>query len=104
MGINSAKSWFAVDRSGKLVFFTDYINFKKGHSAVFFILYGNRIVLLLGRYYEDSIKYRPLSNHFFKRLWKILVFKVTINFMKNNARYHIERKIFLDHINTLYVK
>ena len=40
MGINSAKSWSAVDISGKLVFFTDYINVKKGHSVVFFILYS----------------------------------------------------------------
>ena len=88
----------------KIRYKLDYINFKKGHSVVFFILYGNSIVLLLGRYYEDNIKYRPLSSHFFKRVWKILVFKVTINFMKNNARYHIERKIFLNHINTLYVK
>ena len=38
MGIYSTKSWFAVDRSGKLVFFTDYINIKKGNSVVFFIL------------------------------------------------------------------
>ena len=37
MAINSAKSWFAVDRSVKLVFFADYINVKKGHSVVFFI-------------------------------------------------------------------
>ena len=32
MGISSAKSWFAVDRSGKLVFFRDYINIKIGLS------------------------------------------------------------------------
>ena len=32
MGINSAKSWFAVDRNGKPVFFTDYINVKIGLS------------------------------------------------------------------------
>ena len=44
MGINSAKSWFAVDRGGALVFFTDYINVKKGHSVVFFILYSKRYV------------------------------------------------------------
>ena len=30
MGVNSTKSWFAVERSGKLVFFTDYVNVKKG--------------------------------------------------------------------------
>ena len=42
MGINYAKSWFTVDGSGKLVFFTDYINVKKGHSVVFFILYSKR--------------------------------------------------------------
>ena len=34
MGINSAKSWFAVDKSGNSASFTDYINVKKGHSVV----------------------------------------------------------------------
>ena len=29
MGINSAKRWFAVDRSGKLAFFKDYIKSRK---------------------------------------------------------------------------
>ena len=37
MGINSAKSWFALDKSGKLALFTDYINVKEGHSVIFFI-------------------------------------------------------------------
>ena len=44
MGINSAKGWFSVDRSGKLVLFTDYIDVKKGHSVVFFIVYSKRYV------------------------------------------------------------
>ena len=44
MGIDSAKSWFAVDRSDKLIFFMDYINVKKGHSVVFFILYSKRYI------------------------------------------------------------
>ena len=44
MGIDSAKSWFVVDRSGKLIFFTDCINVKKGHSVVFFILYSKRYI------------------------------------------------------------
>ena len=48
MGINSAKSLFAVDRSGKLVFFEDYINVKKGHSVVFFILCSKRYVKATG--------------------------------------------------------
>ena len=48
MGINFAKSWFAVDRSGKRVFFTDYINVKKGYSVVFFILYSKRYVEVTG--------------------------------------------------------
>ena len=39
MGINSTKGWFVVDRSGKIVVATDYINVKKGHSVVFLILY-----------------------------------------------------------------
>ena len=38
MGINSAKSWFAVDRSGKPFFFTDYINVKKRYVEVTGIL------------------------------------------------------------------
>ena len=50
MGINSAKSWFAVDKSGKLVFFTVYINVKRGHSVVFFILYSKRYVEMMGIY------------------------------------------------------
>ena len=37
-----------VDRSGKLVFFTDYINVKKGHSVAFFILYSKRYVEVTG--------------------------------------------------------
>ena len=41
-GYEFHKSRFAVDRSGKLVFLTDYNNVKKGHSVVFFILYGKR--------------------------------------------------------------
>ena len=34
MSINSAKSWFAVDRGFKIALFTDYIYIKKGHSIV----------------------------------------------------------------------
>ena len=48
MGINSAKSWFAVDRSDKLVFFADFISAKKGHSVFFFILKSKRYVDLTG--------------------------------------------------------
>ena len=48
MGINSAKSWFLVDRRDKLVFFTDYINFKKEHPVVFFILYSIKYVEMTG--------------------------------------------------------
>ena len=48
MGINFAKSWFAADRGGELVFFADYINVKKGHSVVFFILYSKRYVEVTG--------------------------------------------------------
>ena len=45
MGINSAKSWFEVDRSGKLAFFTDYINVKKGHSVVLKPLTNNEFTV-----------------------------------------------------------
>ena len=38
MGINSAKSWFAVDKSGKIVFFTDYINVKNVKSFSFYVV------------------------------------------------------------------
>ena len=38
-GISYAKRWFAVDRSGKIAFFIDYINVKKGNSVVFFMFY-----------------------------------------------------------------
>ena len=42
MSINSAKSWFVVDRGCKFPLFTGYIYFKKKH--VFFILYSKRYV------------------------------------------------------------
>ena len=35
MSINSAKCWFAVDKGCRFALLTDYIYFKKGHSAVF---------------------------------------------------------------------
>ena len=37
MDVNSTKNLFSVERSGKLAFFTDYVNVKKGHSIVFFL-------------------------------------------------------------------
>ena len=44
MSINSAKSWFAVDRGYKIVLFTDYNYVKKGDSVVFFIFYSEGYV------------------------------------------------------------
>ena len=48
MGINLAKSWFAVERSDKRTLFFDYINIKKGHSVFFFILYSKKYVEVTG--------------------------------------------------------
>ena len=44
MIINSAKSWFAVDRACKFALFAGYIYVKKGHSVVFFIFYDKTYV------------------------------------------------------------
>ena len=39
MSINSANSWFTVDRGCKFALFTDYIYVKKGHSVILLIFY-----------------------------------------------------------------
>ena len=65
MGINSAKGWFSVDRSGKLVLFTDYIDVKKGHSVVFFILYSKRYV---------EVTFKQTDLHHYTYLTKVQVY------------------------------